>query len=281
MKRCFLILSATVLLLDFNPAYAGDFRDRFFKKRSDPSLGKNFHEKTKMVWGEVSKTASILTEKPPATPYKNYPNAEKITLPRFNPADEKGVIIAREVLANGDFTAEEVTLDELSRILFSADGIIKKEGQIDIRTVVNPLPQTHSFSYFHPLEIYLLINRVEGLKKGLYHYSFIGHTLELIKPGEMKMPNCCFVGPALDNAALAIIISAIPSRLTWRYDNRSYRYIYMAAGAVSQNIYLECASLGLGSIATASFHDDLYNQLLGLNPDEEITILLHLIGRVK
>lgn len=250
-------------------------------KRTDPYVGRRFHERTKMIWGQVSKTASILTQKPPAHPYKKYHEAEKIKLPEPVFKGKAVETTLKEALPNGNFTGEAVSLDELSHILFSAYGKIKEQEKYDTRTVTVPLPQTHSFVFMHPVEIYVLASRVSGLKKGLYHYSFLDHSLESINSQVQTMPNCCFKQPVLDNYAASIILTAIPARLTWRFDTRSWRYIYMVAGAVSQNIYLQCASLGLGSTATASFHDDLYNDLLGLDTNKEVTLLLHLVGHIK
>lgn len=268
--RAALFLAAALLLIFF---LIGRDNGLWQFNRGNGNLGKNFHRKTKMVWGKVAQTASALTEKPSAPAYKNYPGAERIGLPL--PDDFR-----REVTNGAEFSKGPVGLGDLSHILFSANGILKKEGLTDIRTVTFPLPKTKSFSYFHPIEIYLLVKSVDGIKPGLYHYSAVGHSLELLKEGDIPIPDCCFTAPSLSNSAFLIILTGIPGRLSWRYDNRAWRYMYMAAGAVSQNIYTACASLGLGSSATASFYDDLYNKLLGLDGETETTLLLHLVGSI-
>lgn len=250
-------------------------------KRRDPNTGKRFHAATKMVWGEVWKNRSVLTDNPTALLYKIYPDVEKIKLPPPNYAGKQLEASIKEVSSNGNFSGEAISLNELSQILFSADGIIKKDDRIDIRTAPVPLPRTGSFSYMHPVEIYVLARNVSGVKKGLYHYSALEHSLELIDRKANQMPNCCFEQSVVDNSAVAIILTGIPSRLTWAHDTRSYRYMYMAAGAVSQNIYLECASLGLISSATASFHDDLYDKMLGIDGENEAVLILHLVGKIK
>ncbi|HDZ77583.1 MAG TPA: SagB/ThcOx family dehydrogenase, partial [Candidatus Omnitrophica bacterium] len=214
-------------------------------------------------------------------PYKIYLNAKKIKLPA---PDFKGKIFedtVGEVLANGDFSAESISISELSQILAAANGIVDTENKFDLRTTPVPLPQTQSFIYQHPVEIYVLVNRVSGLDAGLYHYSVRDHSLEVVKEYADSMPNCCFTPSVIKDAAVTFILSGIPSRLTWVYDTRSYRYMYMVAGAISQNIFLECSSMGLASIATASFHDDLYNDLLGIDENYEVALLLHLVGKIK
>ncbi|MDP1854396.1 MAG: SagB/ThcOx family dehydrogenase [Candidatus Omnitrophota bacterium] len=280
MKKKIFWLCLLLLLSFFYICWRLDFLPVNLKRR-DPNTGKRFHAATKMVWGEFWKNRSVLTDNPVALLYKIYPDVEKIKLPPPNYAGKQLEASIKKVLPDGSFSGEAISLDELSQILFSADGIIKKDDRIDIRTAPVPLPQTGSFSHMHPVEIYVLARNVSGVKKGLYHYSALEHSLELIDGEASQMPNCCFEQSVVDNSAVAIILTGIPSRLTWAHDTRSYRYMYMAAGAVSQNIYLECASLGLISSATASFHDDLYNKMLGIDGENEVTLLLHLVGKIK
>lgn len=280
MKRkiiliCLLLLSCS-LYFYLNPNFLP-----LNLKRRDPDAGKRFHAATKMVWGEFWKNRSVLTDDPVALLYKIYPNTEKIKLPLPNYTGEQLEDIIKEILPNGNFSGGPLSLDELSQILFSANGIIKKEGRVDLRTVSVPLPRTASFTYMHPVEIYVLARNVSGVKKGLYHYSVAEHSLELIDKEVSQMPNCCFEQSVVDNSAAAIILTGLPGRLTWAYDTRAYRYMYMAAGAVSQNIYLQCTSLGLISSATASFHDDLYDKMLGIDGENEAVLILHLVGRAK
>lgn len=276
-KRTFILL---FLVLSFIcGCNVSDFLAVKLRKRRDPDTGKRFHAATKMVWGEFWKNRSVLTDNPVALLYKIYPDVEKIKLPLPNYSGKQLEAIIKEVLPDGNFSGGSISLDELSRILFSADGIIKKDGRVDIRTAPVPLPRTAFFNHMHPVEIYVLARNVSGIKKGLYHYSVLEHSLELIDEEASQMPNCCFEKSVVDNSAVAIILTGIPSRLSWAYDTRSYRYMYMTAGAVSQNIYLESVLLGLISSATASFHDDLYDKMLGLDGESEVTLLLHLIGR--
>ncbi|PIQ88451.1 MAG: hypothetical protein COV72_08305 [Candidatus Omnitrophica bacterium CG11_big_fil_rev_8_21_14_0_20_42_13] len=252
------------------------FTGRF--KRRDPEIGREFHEKTKMAWGTVAKTASELIDYPPQAPYKSYRSAKEIKLPELETEDSVAGIFTKNIFPLPDFSGESITLNQLSRILFSADGIVKEGSGRDVRTAPVPLPQTDSFSFMHPVEIYVLASNVSGLEQGLYHYSFLKHSLELINAGHIEIPNCCFGPEVLKNCSALIILTGIPGRFSWVYDARSWRYMYMAAGAISQNIHLACGALGLNSFATASFDDDVYSRLLGIDGKDEAALLLHLIG---
>ena len=268
----FLFLFCFVSCLNDKESPGGKF------KRRDPNIGREFHEKTKMAWGTVAKTASILTDNPPQAPYKAYPSSKTIKLPEFGTEDEIAGIFAKNVFPPADFSGQPISFGQLSRVLFAADGIVENDSARDLRTAPVALPRTGSFSFMHPVEIYVLARSVSGLEEGLYHYSFLNHSLELINTGYIEIPNCCFRPEVLKKCSALIILAGIPGRLSWIYDARSWRYMYMAAGAISQNIHLACGALGLNSFATASFDDDVYNRLLGIDGKEEAALLLHLIG---
>ncbi|MBN1830106.1 MAG: nitroreductase family protein, partial [Deltaproteobacteria bacterium] len=49
-------------------------------------------------------------------------------------------------------------------------------------------------------------------------------------------------------------------------------------GHISQNLYLQAASLGLGSVAVGAFDDGRVNQMLGLDGENTSAMYLHCIG---
>jgi SagB-type dehydrogenase family enzyme len=68
--------------------------------------------------------------------------------------------------------------------------------------------------------------------------------------------------------------------MTWRYGDRGYRYIFLDAGHVCQNLYLCAQSLSCGVCAVAAFSDDDMNRALGLDGVERFTVYLAAMGRV-
>jgi SagB-type dehydrogenase family enzyme len=69
--------------------------------------------------------------------------------------------------------------------------------------------------------------------------------------------------PALAAAALGqelildtqttFVWTAVVERSKWKYRERAYRYIYLDAGHVGQNLYLAAGALGLGECAIGAF----------------------------
>src|SRR6056297_4358774 len=75
------------------------------------------------------------------------------------------------------FSDESLSLAELTYLLWATQGVRKKTDKITLRTVP-------SGGARHPLETYIFVQRVDGLKPGLYHYLPLDHSLELLKPAE-------------------------------------------------------------------------------------------------
>jgi len=67
--------------------------------------------------------------------------------------------------------------------------------------------------------------------------------------------------------------------MTWRYCQRGYRYLYLDAGHVCQNLYLLAESIRCGVCAIAAYDDDLVNHALGLDGEEQFAIYIATLGR--
>ena len=70
-------------------------------------------------------------------------------------------------------------------------------------------------------------------------------------------------------------------RSKWKYRQRAYRYIYLDAGRIAQNVALAAAALGLGSCQIAALYDDEANALLDVDGEEESTIYMTVVGGPK
>jgi SagB-type dehydrogenase family enzyme len=66
----------------------------------------------------------------------------------------------------------------------------------------------------------------------------------------------------------------------WKYGQRGYRYVWIEAGHLGQNLYLVSGALGLASLALGGFYDDEANALLGVGGDEK-TIYAMCVGQAR
>ena len=132
----------------------------------------------------------------------------------------------------------------------------------------------------YPIEVYAIVNNVEGLQKGIYHYSVLDHALELIKEGDFRnaITSAGLKQEMLGDSGVTFVLSAIFDRTRHKYGERGIRYFYMEGGHISQNISLQAVSLGLGSVSVGAFLDHKINELIGLDVRREAVIYLHSVG---
>jgi SagB-type dehydrogenase family enzyme len=129
----------------------------------------------------------------------------------------------------------------------------------------------------------LVIHAVEGIESGVYHYSVEEHALEQLKTGDFRMD---VARAALDQeiaywASVVFVWTAIFERSKWKYRQRAYRYIYLDAGHIAQNVALGAVALGLGGCQVAALYDDEANTLLEVDGIKESTIYMTVVGRPR
>lgn len=168
---------------------------------------------------------------------------------------------------------------QLSWLLWATQGVTgfsQKKG-VTIRNV----PSAGSR---HPFETYLVINRVEGLPVGLYHYVPQKHAIYLVDDSleTLQAINAStFEQKQVVTASVNYIWVAEVYRTSWRYQERAYRYLFIDAGHVCQNLYLAAESEGNAVCAIGAYKDDEANQALGLDGHEKFVIYMASVGKPK
>ncbi|HEY8910217.1 MAG TPA: SagB/ThcOx family dehydrogenase [Desulfosporosinus sp.] len=168
-----------------------------------------------------------------------------------------------------------LTVDQLSYLLWCTQGVKEVfQGRSTLRNVP-------SAGARHAFETYLLINNVEGITPGVYRFLVMEHSLicvSLDKDIADKITKACLNQTFVKSCAVTFIWSAVPYRMNWRYGERGYRYLYLDAGHVCQNLYLSAESINCGTCAIAAYSDDELNQILGLDGKEQFVIYLATVG---
>ena len=174
------------------------------------------------------------------------------------------------------YTDESLTLEQLSYLLWLTQGVKKVDEKRHV--VWRTVP---SAGCRHPFETYLSINRVDGLEPGLYRYVATEHKLVALRiDGKFndKLTEACAGQRQVDTSAVTFIWAAVPYRTVWRYSERSYRYLYLDAGHVCQNLHLAAESLNCGICAIGAYDDDAADELMGFNPPEMFVIYMASLG---
>lgn len=209
---------------------------------------------------------------------KRYEAAETVSLPvpsgQISGADLVAVINKRRSIR--EYTARPISLQELSDLLFLGSGVTDKKPYISLRSAP-------SAGASYPIEIYVVANAVAGLEKGFYHYVPEEHLLEVIRKGDfaVQLKELCLGQAFVKDASAIILMSGVFPRVCARYGNRGYRYVYMEAGHIAQNLYLGATALDLGSCVIGAFLDDEMNLFCGLDGEEESIIYIHCIGTAR
>jgi putative peptide maturation dehydrogenase len=128
----------------------------------------------------------------------------------------------------------------------------------------------------HAVEAHLLVQRVDGVPPGLYHYHPIAHALEPL--GELDANDAAslarrFVAAQAyyAGAPLQIALVARFERNFWKYRNhaKAYRAVILDAGHLSQMLYLAATESNLGAFITAAINEVEIERAFELEPMAE------------
>ncbi|HMB57784.1 MAG TPA: putative peptide maturation dehydrogenase [Arenimonas sp.] len=138
----------------------------------------------------------------------------------------------------------------------------------------------------HPVEAFVLVQRVEGLAPGLYHYHSTAHVLEPMRliaaDALLPIANELVAGQSwFANAPVLLLMAARFQRSFWKYRNNSkaWRVIQLDAGHLSQNLYLSATEFGYGAFVTGAINDDCAERLFELDGLSTAAVAVSGFGR--
>jgi len=157
------------------------------------------------------------------------------------------------------FKPEPLTLDELSQLLWAAQGVT------GVRYRTAP-----SAGALYPLEVYVAAGNVEGLDAGVYRYIPEAHALSAVRKGNVlsSLSRAAYWQKHAGAGAIALVFSAVYERTTGKYGKQGIRFAHMEAGHAGQNVYLQAEALGLGTVVIGVFMDSSVKRILHMKDDE-------------
>jgi len=206
--------------------------------------------------------------------YKEYPQAEKIELPVFEPSQpmslDKTLRLRKSIR---DYQDRPISMGQLAYLLWASTGIQRLEDGYEFRTAP-------SAGALYPIETYVTVNNVKSLEPGVYHYAIQSHKLELLQQRDLRRQIAtAALGQGMCATAAAVFIwTAVFERCKWKYGQRAYRYIYLDAGHIAENLALAAVSVNLGTCEIGALYDENVNAIIGIDGTEESTVCMAAVG---
>jgi SagB-type dehydrogenase family enzyme len=188
--------------------------------------------------------------------------------------DLRQAIEKRETLRA--YAETNLSLGELSYLLWATQGVKEVTERPATKRNVPSAGSRHAF------ETWLLVNRVDDLQPGLYRYVALTHKLIRMPANQairQILTDACLHQKHVFESAITFFWVAVVERMTWRYPVRGYRYLFLDAGHVCQNLYLAAEQIGCGICAIAAYDDDLVNQALQVDGKNLFTIYIASLGK--
>lgn len=250
---------------------------------TDNNVWEIFHENSKVgrysypVLPE-SFIVSRMKEMYESLPYDEYPNFD---LPRkltpLNLSLDESIL---NRVTSRKMEPCELSIEDITTILHYSYGITRDNRDSKYSRAFRTVP---SGGALYPLEIYFHARYVKNLDNGLYHYNPVKNSIQRLIDKDLTTDISKTLTTIQSNLAfdtsLMIFITAIFERETFKYGPRGYRFVFLEAGHVAQNINLTTTAMELGSVNICGYFDREVDELLGLDGIKHSTIYMIGIGR--
>jgi SagB-type dehydrogenase family enzyme len=199
---------------------------------------------------------------------------------------ELGEALARR-RSHRTYTGDTIDLDCLAAVLRGAAGVSARAHTetADGSPLTFELRTAPSAGGLYPIELHVAALRIRGLERGIYRYDSSGH--HLVRTGaqqdlERLLGACAMPDEqiSVSRANAVFLLIGQPWKSMRKYGPRGLRLLFLEAGAISQNVHLATAALGLGSVDCASVYDDEAHEVLGLDGLHEVLLHVLILGSI-
>lgn len=166
-----------------------------------------------------------------------------------------------------------LTKEEVSYLLYETSRVDEIRRSATFRTIPTG-------GATNGMETYLYVHRVDGLERGLYHYQQTSHTLQLLDESEdldHRVNEALY--HQLRNASIVVILTTVPYRSEYKYSFCAHKMLAMEAGHAGQNLSLAAEVVNSGTCALAAYHQDLLDQVLGVDIEQEFATYALTVGK--
>ena len=184
------------------------------------------------------------------------------------PNSDKGMPLMKALkkrMTHRNISDKKLTLQQLSEVLWAADGVNRPDGK---RTSPAAMAK-------YAVDIYVV------LPEGVYLYDVAKHELAPVAKGDYRKE--CGSQDFVYTAPVNLVY--VTNLKNWENLNRPVpekkrdRWIILEAGFFVQNVYLYCASEGLGTVVRGYIDENKFGKVIKVKPER--VILAQTIGHLK
>ncbi len=162
-----------------------------------------------------------------------------------------------------EFSPDSLSLTVLSNLLWAADGINRVEsGKRTAPSAMN----------WQEIDVYV------ALQHGAYRYDAQKHALVPVVEGDVRAQTG--TQPFVGEAAMNLVYVADYTRISRVPDSLLVAFTMADAAFIAENVYLYCASEGLGTVVRASVDGAALAKTLKLRPEQHV-VLAQTVGYPK
>ncbi len=167
------------------------------------------------------------------------------------------------------FKEKSLSLDQLSQLLWAAQGITEEHG------FKRSAP---SAGALYPIDLYLVVgtDALREVEPGVYRYDPRNHTLFGVIRGDLRrdLARASLSQMWMAKAPVSFVITAEYARATRKYKRRGVRYTLIEAGHVGQNIFLQAEALSLGAGIIGAFDDKGIVRIMNISQKHEPLLIM-------
>lgn len=174
-----------------------------------------------------------------------------------------------------------ITIRAVGEFLYRSARIreFRKSNGVEFTSRVYP-----STGASYELEVYLILDRCQGIHRGMYYYDPAGHRLIRLSARATMLRRLLASAAATartDIPQVLLIISSRFQRVSLRYASMAYAGILKDVGVLYQTFYLVAAAMNLSACALGVGNSDLFAAAAGLNYYEETSVGEFMLGSMK
>jgi SagB-type dehydrogenase family enzyme len=165
------------------------------------------------------------------------------------------------------FSHESIALGHLSTILKTSTNGVESDV-LPKNTILN--------------DIYLIVNSVDGLQSGSYHYIKEKNALQVLRKGNFRdvSGNLGLDQDLPHDASVTIFFMTNLQKILEQFGNRGYRIAQLDAAISGGRMYLSAYALDLGATGL-TFYDDLVTEFFSPHARGKECMFLIALGKKK